>query len=457
MTERGQEPEQEQQLELAERVVSLCDRGASADVIVRAGHHALTRFANSFIHQNVAESVASVSLKLSYDGRSASASTTFSPDSSGQDLDDVLRGLVSRTGDAALLRPVDPDWVGPAEPAPARFSGSYDHMTALANPAERAGLVRDFVHAADGLETAGYCETIGSVVAFANSAGQRIAGRTSSATLDGVARTHGSDASARRTSSSMADLDGVVLGRRAAARAAAALDAGDIEPGPYEVVIEPSCVSDMMFFLSWQGFNGKAVNEGRSFVRLGEPQFDQHINLWDDAGDPRSIGLPFDAEGTPRRRVELVRDGIAVGLAHDRRTARVAGDSSTGHAIEGGESEGALACNLLLGTGQHDVDDLVSHMGRGLLVTDLWYTRVLDPRTLVVTGLTRNGVFLVEDGQVVRPVGNLRFTQSYIEALGPGRVLGVGSVPEMQRQYGGVYSMPALHLASWNFTGGAKG
>ena len=96
-------------------------------------------------------------------------------------------------------------------------------------------------------------------------------------------------------------------------------------------------------------------------------------------------------------------------------------------------------------------------MERGLLVTDLWYTRVLDPRTMVVTGLTRNGVFLVEDGEVVRPVGNLRFTQSYIEALGPDRVLGVGSVPEMQRQYMAALLVPALRLASWNFTGGAKG
>ncbi|MDX6201323.1 MAG: hypothetical protein QOF82_1214 [Frankiales bacterium] len=447
----------EQQLDVADRVVTMCDGSASAEVTVRTGQHALTRFANSFIHQNVAETVATVSLRLSYDGRNASATTTYSPAAPLSELDDALRALVSRTAEAARLRPADPEWPGLAQPAPTAFTGSFDQGTAEASPGDRAALVRDFVGAAGDLETAGYCETVGQVVAFANSAGQRAAGQTSWTTLDGVARTQGADASARHSASSIADLDGVVLGRRAASRARSALGATDIEPGHYEVVLEPSCVSDMLFFIAWQGFNGRAVNEGRSFVRLGERQFDEQIRLWDDAGDPRTVALPFDDEGTPKRCVDLVRDGVSVGLAHDLRTAKVAGTSSTGHGIEGGESEGALACNLLLGTGRHDTDALVSQMERGLLVTDLWYTRILDPRTLVVTGLTRNGVFLVENGEVVRPVANLRFTQSYVDALGPGQVLGIGSVPELQRQYMAMYSVPAVRLASWNFTGGAKG
>jgi predicted Zn-dependent protease len=169
------------------------------------------------------------------------------------------------------------------------------------------------------------------------------------------------------------------------------------------------------------------------------------------------VALPFDDEGTPKRRLDLIRHGVSTALVHDLRTAKVAGAVSTGHGIEGAESEGALPSNLFLGTGGHDTDALVSQMERGLLVTDFWYTRVLDPRTLVVTGLTRNGVFLIENGEVVRPVGNLRFTQSYVDALGPDRVLGIGSVAELQRQYMAMHSVPALRLASWNFTGGAKG
>jgi predicted Zn-dependent protease len=447
----------ERELGLADRVVAMCDISATAEVTVRTGQHSLTRFANSFIHQNVAESLASVSLRLSYDGRSASASMSYSPSAAPSVLDDALRGLVARTAEAAKLRPVDPTWPGPAAPSPTTFTGSYDRLTAEATPGDRAALVRDFVGEAGDLETAGFCETIGNVVAFANSAGQRVAGETTLATLDGVARTLGADASARHSSSSIADLDGVVLGRRAATRATAALGAGDIEPGQYEVVLEPSCVADLVFFLTWQGFNGRAVNEGRSFVKVGEQQFDRHLQLWDDAEDPRTVALPFDDEGTPKRRLDLIRHGVSTALAHDLRTAMVAGTTSTGHGIEGGESDGALPCNLFLGTGTHDTDALVGAMERGLLVTDFWYTRMLDPRTLVVTGLTRNGVYLVENGEIVRPVGNLRFTQSYADALGPDQVLGIGSMPELQRQYMAMYYVPALRLASWNFTGGAKG
>ena len=121
---------------------------------------------------------------------------------------------------------------------------------------------------------------------------------------------------------------------------------------------------------------------------------------------------------------------------------------------------GALPANLVLDAGSVASDDLIAGVERGLLVTDLWYTRVLDPRTIVVTGLTRNGVWLVEDGRIVRPVTNLRFTQSYVEALAPGAVRAVGSdatlVAGATFDFGG-YVVPSLHLASWNFTGGAQG
>jgi predicted Zn-dependent protease len=446
----------DQQLDVAARVVALCDPGASAEVTVRAGQNALTRFANSFIHQNVGEDTATVSLKLSYDGRTANATTTYDPQASSSDLDDALRSLVERTAAAARLRPADPDWPGLTPPTPTTFDGSYDPATGEATPADRAALVRDFVAAAGGLETAGFCETVGQVAAFANSAGQSVFGRTSWATLDGVARSQGADASARRTSGRLASLDGTALGERAAQRVSSAIGAQDVEPGPYEVVLGPSCVADLLFLLAWQGFNGRAVNEGRSFVKLGEQQFDESFQLWDDPADPRTVALPFDGEGTPHQRVDLVRDGRSVGLSHDRRTAKVAGTESVGHSVDA-DAEGALACNLLLGTGSVDTDGLVAQVERGLLVTDFWYTRMLDPRTLVVTGLTRNGVFLVEDGKVVRPVANLRFTQSYADAVGPGRVLGLGSEPELHPQHMTMYSVPALRLASWNFTGGAKG
>jgi predicted Zn-dependent protease len=208
------------------------------------------------------------------------------------------------------------------------------------------------------------------------------------------------------------------------------------------------------------GFNARAVREGRSFVHPGEDQLDPALSLRDDAGDPRSVGLPFDHEGTPKHPVDLVTAGAVVGLAHDRRTARAAGADSTGHAVAGGESFGAVPTNLVVeGRTTAGPDGLLAAVERGLLVSDFWYTRMLDPKTLVVTGLTRNGVFLVEDGAISAAVSNLRFTQSYAGALGPGRVLGVGDDAALiPVAYGsGGFVVPSLRLASWSFTGGAAG
>jgi len=200
------------------------------------------------------------------------------------------------------------------------------------------------------------------------------------------------------------------------------------------------------------------VEEGRSFVRIGERQFDERISLADNVADPRQSGLAFDAEGTPRAKLELIGRGVTRGVIHTRRTAARAGTASTGHAVEGGEGFGALPVAPVLAAGEGTLDELVGAVERGLLVTDFWYTRVLDPRTQVVTGLTRNGVWLIEDGAVVRPVSNLRFTQSYLEAVAPGGVGQVGGEPELvSTGWGTTYLVPPLRLASWNFSGGARG
>ena len=440
-------------MDVCERVLGLLDADVEAEVTVTAGTESLTRFATGFIHQNVADELRQVHLRVAVDGRVAEATTT-------QVDDDALDHLVRSALDAAALQPVDPGWPGLAPPAEASAVDHWDDATAAAPPAERAERVGAFVKAADGLETAGFCSTEGIQVAFANSAGQRLTGRTSSAQLDGISRTGTSDGSERAASVRLADLDGAALGAEATRRARDAADAADLEPGTYEVVLSPSCVVNVLAFLAIYGFNGRAVEEGRSFARVGEAQFDAAIAIVDDVGHPNAVGIAFDSEGTPKRRHELVSGGVTTGLVHDRRTAKALGAESTGHAIPGGGSFGALPANLVLDAGDASSDELISSVGRGLLVTDFWYTRVLDPRTIVVTGLTRNGVWLVEDGRIVRPVTNLRFTQSFVDALGPGAVKGVGADQTLVAgaTFGfGSYVVPSLHLAAWNFTGGAQG
>jgi predicted Zn-dependent protease len=238
------------------------------------------------------------------------------------------------------------------------------------------------------------------------------------------------------------------------------------------VVLEPTAVSDVVWALSDYCFNGKALTEGTSFAKLGEQQFDPRVHLVDDPLSGPAAGLLFDTEGTPRDRLDLVRGGVTRAVAHDRRSAREAGTASTGHASPFSAVEGAVPITIRLDptttltptevegpAADSSVQELVAGVRRGLLVTDHWYTRCLDPRRLVMTGLTRNGVWLIENGEITRPVKNLRFTQSYPEALAPGRVLGIGThAPAFASRYGPYSAMaPALRLAGWNFTGGASG
>jgi predicted Zn-dependent protease len=242
----------------------------------------------------------------------------------------------------------------------------------------------------------------------------------------------------------------------AAQKARAGLHSISLDPGTYEVVLEPKAVASVLLFPAWLGFNGKAYLEGTSFVHLGEQQFDDHIDLWDDATDQRALGRPYDAEGTPKRRVDLVADGVTVGLAHDRRSAKLMGVEPNGCSI-GSEAFGGYPADLFLGDGAESLEQLVGGVERGLLVSDLWYNRILDPKTQVVTGLTRNGLFLIEDGEIVAPVQNLRYTQSVVGGLGPGQVLGVGDDGQLVSNEGGVVHAPSLRLAAWTFTGGAQG
>ena len=367
-------------LDLAGRVLELVGSvapGAQAEVHVTARSRALTRFARSFVHQNVVDTAERIRLRVVLVRSWAAVETDRA------DADTLVRTVESAVA-AARLRPADPAFPGLAPAGSAVDGGNWDDATADATPDQRAAVVRDFVDAAGGLETAGYVQTERTEAVYANTLGRTATGRVTAAAADGIARVPGADGVARHAA----------------------------------------------------------------------------VRLWDSPDDPLSTALPYDADGIARRRVDLVTDGVSTAVAHDRRTAAAAGVESGGHAVEGGERWGPAAPQLRVGTGTGgDAAALAAGMDRGLLVSDFWYTRVLDPRTVVVTGLTRNGVWLVEGGRIVRPVSTLRFTQAYPAALEPGAVLGVGSdaTPLPLRAPGHLTVTPSLRLARWNITGGATG
>lgn len=438
--------------EVAAQIVERVGSKAEAQVVVDGSSHALTRFANSFIHQNVAESGLVVYLKLASEGRVAATASRRTDD-------EGLENLVNETLEATNHRPPDDEWPGLAEPAALVGTPNYDASTAESEPMDRAERVKAFIDSGPDFLAAGYCDTQGGEVAFANSIGQTLVASTSRATLDGIHQSDTSAGTGHATSYRLGDIDAASVGDTASDLAARARNAVDIDPGDYEVVLGPECVATILHFLSYYGMNAKAYEEGQSYVDLGSAQFDSKITIYDDPFSPLAVGGAFDSDGTPKQRLDLVVDGVSSAIAHDRRSAARIGAASTGHAYPGSDVHGPMAANLHLSPGDESVGELIGGVDRGLLVTEFNYSRILDPRTQVVTGLTRNGTFLIEKGEITQPVKNLRFTQSLVDGLGRGRVLGIGRDARLaDGEFGvGIASTPAIRLAKWHFSGGSSG
>jgi predicted Zn-dependent protease len=178
------------------------------------------------------------------------------------------------------------------------------------------------------------------------------------------------------------------------------------------------------------------------------------VTIWDDGRDPGGMPMPFDFEGVPRQRVELVTRGVVNGPVCDRITGGKLGMTSTGHALPPTmRSLGPMATHLFMASGTVSTEEMIRSTERGLYVNRFWYTRLVHPRDCVITGMTRDGVFLIKDGELAYPVRNLRFTQSYVEAL--NQVEGVGNETRLlANEFGGYATkVPALKLSRFNFTG----
>ena len=228
-----------------------------------------------------------------------------------------------------------------------------------------------------------------------------------------------------------------------------------LDAGVYPVVLEPAATATLVGFLSFMGFAGRAYVEGRSCFsgKAGETVAGANIDLWDDGTDPTTLGAPFDFEGVPKRRVRLVEGGVFRDAVYDLRTAKQAGvDGSTGHGLPSPNPEGPFPLNMFLGTGDATVDEMVAATERGVLVTRFHYSNIVNPMESSITGMTRDGTFLIEGGEIVGPVRNFRFTQSILEAL--SNVSMIGRDAELASEFFFSASrVPALKIEAFNFSG----
>lgn len=419
---------------------------ADVEAIVATESHALTRFANNVIHQNVAERSRHLSVRVAIDGRTARASTNRAD---REAIDGVVEQAIAIT---RLLEP-DPELLPLAEPAPHEPVNRFFEATALTTPEERAAAVAQAIRIVEGAgqTAAGIYSTGESALAIFNSRGVAAEYQESMARFSITAMAPDSSGWAKASACDRRNLEPLVLARSAAEKAAASKAPRELPAGRYTVILEPAAVLDLTGQM-FGDFSATAIRDGRSFLndRLGKQIFGENITIHDDVLDPLQAGSPFDAEGVPRRRLALVDRGVPREIAYCRQAAALAGAKPTGHGFPLPNEYGEAPANIVIAGGDSSVEQMVASTGRGILVTRLWYIREVDPYEKVFTGMTRDGTFLVEDGRVLGGVRNFRFNEglldllSNVEALGPAvRASGEEAIDMVA---------PAMKVRDFNFT-----
>jgi PmbA protein len=411
------------------------------------GRGLLTRFARNQIHQNVGAEEAWAIVRL-VAGKRLGVAMSSSLQPAALDAAVASAMAIARASD-----PVD-DWPGLPEPRPIKPApGGYDDATAEAPADARADVAAEIITAARRKqgEAAGAVEIEESSLAVATSRGMAVSTSGTRAQAHTVVTCGDGSGFAEGVSGKLADLKASSIGRRAATKAADSRNPRAIEAGRYDVVLEPAAVAEWIEYLSYIAFSGKAYEEGRSPLsgRLGQKVTGEHVTIWDNALDPRTIPQALDFEGMPAGRLTIIDRGVAKAVATSfYRARRLKKRRSTGHALPANTGYECLPMHLFMRGGDSSTERLVRSMKRGLLVTRFHYTNILDPLKTILTGMTRDGTFLVEDGEIVGPVRNLRYTENVLEAL--GRIDGLSRRLTLVR---GPIVVPAVKMREVQFTG----
>src|SRR5580700_5371871 len=400
------------------------------EVLFSGGKSALTRFANNVIHQNVAEENYAVSVRTVFGGRTARSTTNKLDDES-------LKRVVQSSESLAKVQHPDPDLLPVADKRDAgatREVSPTRHFTetAAVTPQQRAETVKKIVSIADKykLTTAGIVSTSESVEAVFNSRGLSDWHPQTSSEISITMLAPDSSGWQKANSPNVANLAAVALAETAARKAFESASPREIPAGKYTVILEPAAVLDIVGFMFFD-FGGLSILDQRSFLnnRVGTRLFGENINIWDNVAHPLQSGAPFDGEGVRRQKVKLVENGVVKRLVYARATAekmkrsehkdKVGPVAPTGHGFPLPNELGEAPMNIVFSETPkpNSLDQMISSTERGVLVTRLWYIREVDPYEKILTGMTRDGTFYVEDGKIRHGVRNFRFNQSLIHML----------------------------------------
>jgi PmbA protein len=385
--------------------------GDELEAVVHSERSGLARFAASQIHQPTLIENTSVQVRVVLDGQVGWASTN-------RLSDEGLAAVARRAEEAAASAPADPAFPGLADSQPLPEVEGYDEATAGLGPADQARLADAAIAAARSTEVYGFFTSAVTELAVANSHGVRAHQRMTDATALVLAAVDGESGYAAATAWSAGAFDPAAVAEEAAAKEARTRGARELDPGTYRAVLEPYALAELIDYFAYDSFSGMGLIEGQSYLagRIGERLFDEKVSIADDALDPRGLPRAFDFEGTPKRRVLLVENGVARSVVWDRMTAARAGEGveSTGHAPPADlRVYGPAATALSIAPGEAESPEALAELvGEGIYVTRLHYLSVVDPREGLITGMTRDGTFRIRAGRVAEPLVNLRFTVS---------------------------------------------
>lgn len=435
------------------------------ELLISGNRFALTRFANNTIHQNVADQNQVISVRTNFGGRTARATTNKLDD-------DSLRRVVESSENLARVQQPDADLLPMPTPAEAAADASaaaipsrHFDETAAITPELRAEGVRKMVDIATRhkLTTAGVYSSSESVEGIFNSRGLCDWYQQTSAEISITMLAENSSGWQKANSPDVRQLDPARLAEIAAQKAIDSRNPIDLDAGKYTVILEPAAVLDIVGFMFWD-FGGQAILDERSFLnnRIGTQLFGANINIWDDVSHPLQTGAPFDGEGMRRQRLPFIENGIVKQLVYARGTAEkmkkseyaksVGPIAPTGHGFPLPNEMGEMPANIVFAPPENPktVEQMISETERGVLVTRLWYIREVDPYEKILTGMTRDGTFLVENGKVGRGVRNFRFNESLISMLSNVEAMSTPVRSSGEESFDMV--VPAMKVKEFNFT-----
>jgi predicted Zn-dependent protease len=431
--------------ELAQRVLAR-SKAEQTEAIVQTEDFGLTRFTHNAVHQNISETNTTLRVRAIVDGRAGVVTTNATSD-------DGIDAALTRALDIARIVPPDEGFV-PLERTTANEPGvqGYFASTAAATPEQRARMAADVfaVSKEAGLWAAGYVRTSSSGITIANSAGARLSYDGTEAVIN--VKQNGADSTgyAEHVSPDVAHIDAGAVARHAAGKALASRAPAPVEPGPWTVVIEPAAFGELLAFLNGH-FSAQTVEEGGSFITegLGVKYLAESLSIREDYAHPEIAGMPFDYQGYPTQRLDLVELGVVSHVVTDAYWARKLNVPNTGHGLPAPNGEGPMIRNLVVAPGTKSTAELIAGVERGLLITRFWYIRTVDQKRAIVTGMTRDGTFLIENGRVTRGVNNLRFNESIVSALSS-----IECSSERARTNGFYYNavVPAVRIDNFTFS-----